>query len=315
LSLMVVFFAFDLISGEQSGGTLKLILSNPIPRDILILGKYIGGLLVISVSFLTASVLSILILLFNPAIQIDPDSLLRFTALVGVSLLYLATFFSIGTFVSVLFEKPSTSLMIMLQIWVALLIIYPAVGCIIAEKTCKVYSLEEQNRQTAAALKFRENDIKKKTDPFDEAYDRGEHPTREQSIDNVEGGAIKAEVIYNVEREYINKFKNQGLYASNLLILSPPILYQEIAERLALTGMDDFQIFLTGIHDYWKLHIDRTLDRWKDRKSEPLPVYQYTSESIKKTLFAVSMPITIMFALNAIFFVAGFAAFLRKEIR
>jgi ABC-type transport system involved in multi-copper enzyme maturation permease subunit len=315
LSLMVVFFAFDLIAGEQAGGTLKLILSNSVPRDILILGKYIGGLIVISVSFLIASVLSLLILLFNSAIQIDPYSLLRFAALVGASLLYLTTFFSIGTFVSVLTEKPSNALMIMLQIWIILLIIYPAVGNIIAEKTYHVQSLEEKYRQIGAAIKLKESEIKKKEEPFMKAFEKGVNPTREQTADSVEGGAIRAEIIYDIEREYIKEHENQGLYASNLLIFSPPILYQEIMERLALTGMDDFQRFLDGINDYWKLYIELTLKKWREKSKEKLPAYQYTQESFSKSLIAVASRVSVMFAVNAIFFIAGFTAFLRKEIR
>src|SRR4030066_2371473 len=43
LSLFAILFTYDAIVGEKEKGTLKLALSNEVPRDRLILGKAIGG--------------------------------------------------------------------------------------------------------------------------------------------------------------------------------------------------------------------------------------------------------------------------------
>jgi hypothetical protein len=43
LSLFAILFTYDTIVGEKEKGTLKLALSNDVPRDRLILGKAIGG--------------------------------------------------------------------------------------------------------------------------------------------------------------------------------------------------------------------------------------------------------------------------------
>ena len=45
LSALAILFAYNTISGEREDGTLKLVLSNPVPRDALVLGKYLGGML------------------------------------------------------------------------------------------------------------------------------------------------------------------------------------------------------------------------------------------------------------------------------
>ena len=47
LSLMVIFLAYNVISEEKTNGTLKLMLANRLPRDQLLLGKFLGGLFVI----------------------------------------------------------------------------------------------------------------------------------------------------------------------------------------------------------------------------------------------------------------------------
>ena len=43
LSLFAILFTYDAIVGEKEKGTLKLALSNKVPRDRLILGKAVGG--------------------------------------------------------------------------------------------------------------------------------------------------------------------------------------------------------------------------------------------------------------------------------
>ena len=53
-SLLAVLFAFDAICGEKERGTLKVMLSNAVPRDLIILSKGIGGYLCLIVPFLVA---------------------------------------------------------------------------------------------------------------------------------------------------------------------------------------------------------------------------------------------------------------------
>ena len=66
---MVIFFTYNAFSEEKVKGTLKLTLSNSIPRDNLLLGKIIGGLIVIFVSLFIASIISLILMLVTPAVS------------------------------------------------------------------------------------------------------------------------------------------------------------------------------------------------------------------------------------------------------
>ena len=44
LSALAILFAYNAISGEREDGTLRLVLSNAVPRDTIVLGKYLGGM-------------------------------------------------------------------------------------------------------------------------------------------------------------------------------------------------------------------------------------------------------------------------------
>jgi ABC-type transport system involved in multi-copper enzyme maturation permease subunit len=56
LSLLALLLSYDAISGEREQGTLSLMLSNPVPRYHVLLGKLIGGMISIVIP-LTAGVL------------------------------------------------------------------------------------------------------------------------------------------------------------------------------------------------------------------------------------------------------------------
>ena len=54
MSLLALLFVFDSICGEKEQGTLKLLLSNSVPRDVVLAGKWIGGYLSVIAPFSVA---------------------------------------------------------------------------------------------------------------------------------------------------------------------------------------------------------------------------------------------------------------------
>ncbi|SFJ41551.1 ABC transporter permease [Thermoflavimicrobium dichotomicum] len=61
LPLLVVVLAADLVSSEHSGGTIKLLLTRPVPRWKILLSKYFALLLGISLMLLITAILGYLI--------------------------------------------------------------------------------------------------------------------------------------------------------------------------------------------------------------------------------------------------------------
>ena len=54
VSLLALMFVFDAICGEKERGTLKIVLANAVPRDSIILGKWIGGFVSLTAPFLVS---------------------------------------------------------------------------------------------------------------------------------------------------------------------------------------------------------------------------------------------------------------------
>ncbi len=54
ISLLAVLFVFDTVCGEKERGTLKLLLANSVPRDLVLMGKWIGGFASLAVPFMVS---------------------------------------------------------------------------------------------------------------------------------------------------------------------------------------------------------------------------------------------------------------------
>ena len=117
LSFLAVVLGFDGICGERERGTLKEMLSNPVPRGHVVLAKLIGGVVSLCVPFTLAFVVSLLIMGANPDIQLSGDDWIRLGIFFGLSCLFLGQVFSLSLMVSSLTRDASTSLTICLFGW------------------------------------------------------------------------------------------------------------------------------------------------------------------------------------------------------
>ena len=86
LSALAILFAYNTISGEHEDGTLKLVLSHPIPRDTLVVGKYLGGMLSLFPMVVISFIIGILIAYTSPATDFNSADLFRLGAVLILSL-------------------------------------------------------------------------------------------------------------------------------------------------------------------------------------------------------------------------------------
>ena len=131
-SLLAILLAFDMIAGEKERGTLKLLLANNIPRDTVILGKFIGGFAVLWVTFVIGFLLLYLVLSVFSGQFFAPETLLRMLFIFGCSTLFLAGFFGVGLMVSTFCQSTRTAIVVLLVAWVVMQLVIPKAGEMIA---------------------------------------------------------------------------------------------------------------------------------------------------------------------------------------
>ena len=113
ISLLAFLFSYDAIAGERQSGTLALVLSNPIPRGKLLFGKYLGGILSLTIPLVFSLLVAMLILY---SYRLMSSSACRigygFGIFCLVSLIYMSVFFTLGMLFSTWVGRTTTALIL-----------------------------------------------------------------------------------------------------------------------------------------------------------------------------------------------------------
>jgi len=125
LSLLVLLFSYNTISGERERGTLAQTLSNSVPRHQILMGKFVGGMMSVSLPFLVGLLAGLIVVWFSGSVVLKAGDWSRLGLIALTSLLYISVFFTLGILVSSLTRRSATSLVILLFLWVVLIIVIP----------------------------------------------------------------------------------------------------------------------------------------------------------------------------------------------
>jgi len=124
-AVIAIFLGFDSISNEREKGTLKLILSRPVFRDQLIIGKLVGAFLVIG-SIITITFL-INLILFTVVTGVSPtgSEVIRLLLVLLFGFLYMMLFYICSLFVSMQSGSRNFGFLFMMIVWLAVSFVIP----------------------------------------------------------------------------------------------------------------------------------------------------------------------------------------------
>ena len=137
-SLLIVLLTFDTFSGEKEQGTIKQMLSNPLSRINVLFGKFIGTLMIVGTVVILTFIITLIVLGFSSDIVLTAEEYLRVLLMAIATFIYLSIFVAIGIFVSIKLHHSSTSLTVMLVIWIFVCILQPNLNTYIANKLTKL---------------------------------------------------------------------------------------------------------------------------------------------------------------------------------
>lgn len=141
-SLLAVLLAFDMVAGEKERGTLRAVLANRIPRDSILVGKFVGGFTVLWLVFFIGFLLLYLVLVVMDGRFGEPESLARMGFMLVAATVFLAGFYSLGLMVSALCHSTQTAIVSLLIVWVVLQLVIPKAGEMIANVALPLRSQE-----------------------------------------------------------------------------------------------------------------------------------------------------------------------------
>ena len=154
LSLLALLFTFDSISSEREHGTLRLMLANAIPRHTVLIGKFLGALISLSIPFTLAVLVNLLVIATSSDVYLGADAWGRLGIIYFIALLYTCLFLALGLLVSARVQRSAVSLVILLLVWVTLVVFMPGTLASIAGRSLPLLA---GNAVRNASLNVRQN--------------------------------------------------------------------------------------------------------------------------------------------------------------
>jgi ABC-2 type transport system permease protein len=131
--LMAIGLGFDSVNGEHTRRTLSRILSQPIYRDALLFGKFLAGLVTLSISLVTLWLLVIGLGLLLIGIPPGAEEIARSFVFLLVTIVYAGVWLALALLFSILFRSAATAALVTLGIWLLITFIWPVLAGAIAQ--------------------------------------------------------------------------------------------------------------------------------------------------------------------------------------
>lgn len=299
MTLIAIFFSFDLINGERETGTLQLLLSNVISRDAVILGKALGAMICILVPFVGSVALGVIFLMLGANVPLDLSDLGRLGVLLLASVAVISSFFLLGTCGSIVFSRSATCLIALLFLWAVLVFGIPNISPLIAEKLVGVPSQEFLLQKRSQTW------IKPVV----------EREWTERRGDRYSGQRVREmfEMIVSENRrlfeDYQQKLDRLVAYTDYTSMLSPVGCYQVVATSIMGTSPRDYA------------HLKRALARYYyslpiEGGEGSTPPFSYHRRSLRASFDerAVLSSGILVFT-NVILFLLAYTLFLKADVR
>ena len=131
--LMAIGLGFDAVNGEYNRRTLSRILSQPIYRDALLFGKFLAGLITLSISLITLWLLVIGLGLLLIGIPPGAEEIARSFVFLLVTIAYAGVWLALALLFSILTRSAATAALVTLGLWLFLTFIWPVLAGAVAQ--------------------------------------------------------------------------------------------------------------------------------------------------------------------------------------
>ena len=156
LSIFAMLFTVAGITSERESGTLRLIVSNPVPKWNILLAKIAGNYLVFLLPFLVSFLAGLLILNLSGVFSMNAAGVSQAILVIfGVSVLFLFCMFTFGMLLSVSSNHSMTATVSMLVLWVVFALVIPKLSPMIAQ----VFKPVESNQILASKIQNVREDL------------------------------------------------------------------------------------------------------------------------------------------------------------
>lgn len=331
LSLLAFFISYDSVAGERESGTLKLLMSYSVPRDLIIASKWIGGYFSLALPFLVSLLVGAVIISMSSDIPFTSTDWQAFLIAGFVSLMLLGVMFSIGLLVSVRARSSTTAILTLLALWVLLALVVPNLGPYLAEVVSPV-----------PAVGTVERDIALRSKQISDSYqaDWGSVRRRMRGLDREQRSALFAEiraardkmqkeineVTADVVRDFESRLARQTDVARVLTRISPVASFVYANTDIGATGVRHEERLVKHLRTYQREFVRFVMEEtegaggfgWdgadEDYSIDDLPRFEYRTDDLGVRLDARIIDVLLLVLFAVAFFMAAFVSFLRSDV-
>jgi ABC-2 type transport system permease protein len=133
IPIIAIALGFDAINSEHNRGTLSRLLSQPIYRDALLIGKFLSGLVTLTIILLVLWLLVIGLGLLLLGVPPSAEEIIRSAAFLVATVAYGGVWLALAILFSVVFRQPATSALAALALWLLFAVFWPMIAALLAE--------------------------------------------------------------------------------------------------------------------------------------------------------------------------------------
>jgi ABC-type transport system involved in multi-copper enzyme maturation permease subunit len=283
LGLLALLLAHDAIQSERESRKLAALGAFGVPRDTLIAGKILGGLLALLLPLGGALLVGLTIFVLQVEAVLTPSQWLRAAGLAIAYVLYLSLMFLLGLLVSLTVHGRSRSLEAAVVAWLALVILLPGVARALAADLWSAREAREaRSSMELLAARDRLLETERRREPLRTKFSRDSAVSfasgENRAVRYRYGSALyydalsayhQAEIriglryadrIFAERRHSADRLRAVERLTATAALASPAALLEGISEELAGTSTGEYDRFLAACRSY-RLALIRYLDR------------------------------------------------------
>lgn len=328
MSFVAVVLIFDSISGERESGTLRLLMSNSVPRSTIIMGKYISAMIILIAPLLVGMLLALIIIATSGKVHLTSPDWVRIAVTFALSMLYLSVFVMLGLFVSSSMRSSAAVLVILLLTWTLMVMVIPGIGGTITTSLSMLHDRDTGPNPYLVLDQARKEYIERH--PECARWMGGTWDPR----DSLGKHTYSWNAYMTVISATHDKMVKQVRFGQNVTCVSPTMIYRSAVEDIAGSGINHYESFMKQVHRYRLALQDRLISHHPadihkqypggevtrlfsnlDFTEADVPRFQdepiLLEESIRNSLWDMA----ILLIYNIVLFMAAYISFLKRDVR
>jgi ABC-type transport system involved in multi-copper enzyme maturation permease subunit len=322
-SAMALMLAYDTISGEKEKATFRLMMSSPVPRSSVVIGKWLGLTLTMIMPFFLGIVISILLFLGVTSISLNPTNWMALILILLVCVAYLSVFILLGITISALSGSNAKSIIGCFIAWGVLTMILPQATNVAADSLAPAPSTQAKEKDIRLAHNefcetMRNNNIALADRAIKEGWEYS-RVDKERRKNQALSGLDAMRKMNAIEEEFWLRVAEQENLAKTISVFSPFGSLNVALISLADTGPQSQRAFLTAAYRYGELYFREVykddLEGSSEGGSGSIPKFSFSETPLGERLSSASYPAAMLIIFNVVLIMAAVIAFNRYDVR